>query len=145
MKHAPFETLHFSVPYEKGTLSVRGYVGSSIVAEDKRITSGKPVALKLRAENADDVSGDDAMLLTCCAVDSEGREVPTASPLVRFTVSKNGVIIATGSETSDHVPPQEPVRKMYMGKISVLVRKNNAEPITVTALADDLLPAKITL
>ncbi len=144
-KHAPYETLHFSVPYERGTLSVKGYVNGTVAAQDERITSGKAVALQLRAENADDVSAGDALLLTCFAVDSESREVPTASPLVRFTVSKNAEIIATGSETSDHVPPQEPVRKMYMGKISVLVRKKNDDPLTVTALADDLLPAKITL
>ncbi len=66
-------------------------------------------------------------------------EVPDAAADVTFFTNEAGSVIATGSDNTDHVPQDSPVRHMYMGRISVLCRvSEQGGKLTVTALADGL-------
>lgn len=136
-----FDCGEWNVPYEKGTLSVKGYINGKEVCCDERRTTGAPVALKLTQMNRVNASGSDMVLLTCSCADDNGLEVPTAAPFVRFAAN-GGKIVGTGSDICDHVPPQNPNRQMRAGKILVGISvPKNAESITAYAEADGLKTA----
>lgn len=111
----------WQVPYEKGTIKVIGLNGGKPVAEDSRTTTEKPVRLMLKLENEAEANGRDIALVSCFCVDEDGREVPNASPYVKFTSNSLGTIVATGSDVCDHIPPKCSDRQMRAGRISVAV------------------------
>lgn len=128
---SPFEPAKWVVPYRPGKLSVTAYnADGRAVATDEAETTGTPAALRLRLENADDLTanGRDIALFTCYAVDEAGREVPDASPMVSFSVSRGARLVGTGSDVSDRTPPTAPERKMRAGKITVAVLPRAAQP-----------------
>ncbi|MBQ9995134.1 MAG: DUF4982 domain-containing protein [Clostridia bacterium] len=114
----------WNVEYQPGKIEAIAYIGGNEVCRDVRETTGRPVKLKLTAENADDVTanGQDIAVFTCTALDAYGREVPDAAPEVSFTSNALGRIAGTGSDVCDHVPVASPVRKMRAGRIAVAVR-----------------------
>ena len=112
----------WNVPYEPGVLEVKGYINGKLVATDKRVTTGKAVALKLTLDNEFEANGRDIALFTCECVDAEGNAVPDASELVSFSVNSPAVIIGTGSDNCDHNNVANSERKMYMGKIRIAVK-----------------------
>ncbi len=121
---SPFTPAEWIVPYCPGKLSVVAFNSDGqSVASDEKETTGMPASLRLRLENADDLTanGRDLALFTCCAVDAAGNEVPDASPMVSFSVSRGARLIGTGSDISDRIPPEAPDRKMRAGKITVAV------------------------
>lgn len=118
------------VAYEKGTLAVEGSVNGEVVCSDVAVTTGKPVKLNLRLDNAPVKSGKgDVAIITCFCTDENGAEVPTATPFVSFNTNGLGKIIATGSDVCDHSPVTEPCRKMRAGRITVAVSVGNVSGI----------------
>jgi hypothetical protein len=117
------------------------------VARDVKTTSGSAVALRLRLENREDVcaNGEDLALVTCYAVDAEGREVPDAECEVTFIPSKGARIVGTGSDNTDHVPPASPVRRMYAGRVLAAILPLRAGRMTLHATAYGLKTATITI
>ena len=93
-----------------------------LVVTDKRITTGKPVALKLTLDNEFEANGRDIALFTCECVDETGNAVPDASEFVNFSVNAPAVIVGTGSDNCDHNNVANTERKMYMGKIRIAVK-----------------------
>lgn len=129
----------WNVPYEKGELSVLGYRSGVKVCEDRRITTGKAMALKLTRDNEFSANGRDLALFTCECVDKYGNIVPDASPFVTFSVSAPARIIGTGSDICDHTKVSLTERQMYMGKIRIAVLPQNGQKeFSLTALADGL-------
>ena len=60
-----------------------GWKDGKLVLTEKRETTGPAVALQLAADRTEiDADGEDVAILTCRAVDSQGRAVPTADMLV---------------------------------------------------------------
>ncbi len=142
----PFGHGEWKVVYRPGKLEVIGYRNGEAVASEMRETTGAPVALKLRAENADDVkaNGKDIALFTCVCVDGEGREVPDASVFVRFHANSLGTVVGTGSDVSDHVAVTCPDRQMRAGAVSVAVRVGQKTgDLVLYAHADGLTSASI--
>ena len=129
----------WNVPYEKGELLVCGYRDGKVVSEDKRVTTGNAVALKLSRDNDFLPNGRDIALFTCECVDKDGNVVPDAAPFVKFSVSVPARIVGTGSDNCDHTKVTLAERQMYMGKIriAVLPQKDQKE-ISLTALSDGL-------
>lgn len=126
----PFAPAEWVVPYRPGRLSVVAYnAAGNVVATDVQETTGAPVALRLRLENADDLTanGYDLAIFTCYAVDAEGREVPDAAPTVSFSVSRGAHLVGTGSDIADRTPPAAPERRMRAGKITVAVLPSPAQ------------------
>ncbi len=121
---APYDYAQWQVPYAPGKIEVIGYQNGTEVCRESRETTGVPVKLALIPENADDctANGQDIAFFTCVALDEAGREVPDASPMVRFTANPLGTIVGTGSDICDHQPLADQERKMRAGRISVAVR-----------------------
>lgn len=122
-----YERGEWNVVYEPGELKVVGYKDGKSVCEDKRETTGKPVALNLRLENEFKNDGIELALFTCECLDEEGRVVPDAAEFVEFSVSNPAVIVGTGSDNTDGHNVTNPSRQMYMGKISVAVRPKKGQ------------------
>ena len=139
-----FENSEWSVPYEKGTLTAVAYRDGKEIARDEVVTSGKAAALKIVCDTPN-VSLGDTVLFTCYCVDSEGRFVPDASPLVSFT-AEGCTLMGTGSDISDHVPPKCSDRRMRMGLISIAVCADRGKKhIGLVAEADGLAKAYIDI
>lgn len=128
----------WNVPYETGTLEVKGYINGMLVATDKRVTTGKPVALKLTQDNDFTANGKDIALFTCECVDANGNMVPDASEFVRFSVNSPAVIVGTGSDNCDHKNVANGERKMYMGKIRIAVKPEKGQKrLKLLAVSDN--------
>ena len=143
-----FDHAEWEVEYKHGKLEAVGYSDSEIVARDTVETTGRPVALKLKAENADDVHANkgDIALFTCYCVDSEGRRVPDASPYVRFNCNEIGKVIGTGSDVSDRAPVYLPERRMREGAITVAVKiGKNPGKLVIYANSDSVSGGRIEL
>lgn len=128
----------WSVEYIPGTLEVKGYIGGKEVCGDKRVTTGRPAALKLTQDNDFTANGSDIALFTCECVDENGLTVPDAAEYVRFSVSAPAKIIGTGSDNCDHNNVANTDRKMYMGKIRIAIKpKQGQVSFTLTAMSDN--------
>lgn len=134
--------------YIPGKIEVIGYIHGEAVCHDQYETTGCAAKLKLKPENGGDVSanGMDIALFTCYAEDSEGREVPDASPFVSFISNSLGSIIGTGSDITDHTPVASTERKMRAGRISIAIKVGKDHgTLRLYAEAIGLEPASITL
>jgi len=116
----PNTALRWPVEYEPGRLEAIGYREGKPCATDRVETAGAPQKLMLRLDSGFEKPGDVA-IVTCYAVDGEGRFVPTASPEVTFCADGDGTVISTGSDVSDPTPLGSPRRKMRAGLVSVAV------------------------
>ena len=86
------------------------------------------------------------MVLTCTCIDEQGLEIPDAKAFIKFYTNKLGYIVGTGSDISDHVPPNCPDRQMRAGKCSVAVRIGNQPgDLKVYAYSGELNKAVITI
>ena len=143
----PFGHVEWRLIYNPGSVRAVGYKNGEPAAEETVETTGRAVALRLKLER-DNVraDGQDVAIITCDCVDSEGRHVPDAAPLVRFNTNGLGYVAGTGSDVSDHTPVTCPDRKMRAGLISVLVRAGEqAGTLRVYAEADALEPARLDI
>lgn len=135
------------VPYAPGILVAVGYKDGQQVCSDQQETTGRAVSLKLTMVTEPfEANGTDMALFTCECCDEQGRIVPDAAAFVRFVVSEGAQVVATGSDTSDHIRVNLPQRKMYMGKIAVAVRpQSGCGHYTLTAISEDCGAASITV
>lgn len=134
------------VPYTPGELSVTGYRGGEAVAHHVRETTGRAERLRLTLDNEFEANGTDIALFTCECLDAQGRAVPDAAELVKFTVGAPAVIVGTGSDHCDHNRVSLPERKMYMGKIRVAVRPAKGQTtLELTAMSDGCGVTRIVL
>lgn len=130
----------WSVPYERGRVEVKAFLGGAVVASEARETTGPAKKIMMTLDTADvAANGKDIAIVSCYCVDEAGREVPDASPVVSFTASGAGSIYSTGSDISEHASIFSSVRKMRAGRIGVAVKMNNtAGQLKIIATADGL-------
>ncbi len=137
----------WQVPYEPGTIRVEALKDGKVVCFEEKSTTGKAVKLNLKLDNKIDVAnGKDIAVITCYCTDSEGREVPDATPFVNFNANILGTIVGTGSDNADHNPVYFTSRKMYAGRITVAVRVGTlAGDLKVYANSENLDSTVITI
>lgn len=135
------------VPYEPGVLKVEARNDGKVLCVDERVTTGKAKKLMLKLENCvKTANGKDVALVSCYCVDSENREVPDAQPFVRFNTNKLGMVLATGSDITDHTPPHITERRMRAGRITVAVRVGTeAGNLKVYANSENLEGSVLTI
>lgn len=137
----------WQVPYTPGVIEAKAYRNGTLVAQDRRETSGAAYRLALRLENKEQIraGGSDLALVTCYVLDEQGREVPDAAPFVRFMTNGNGAVYSTGSDICDHTSLFLPDRRMRAGRITATVRTKDAGTLRVYAEADGLLTASLDI
>ena len=136
----------WNVPYEPGVLEVKGYKDGVLCVEDRRVTTGKAVALKLTCDNEFTANGKDIALFTCECLDENGNIVPDAAEYIRCTVNAPAVIVGTGSDNSDHNAVTNHERKMYMGKVRIAVKPAiGQKDLELTVFSDNCKTACIDM
>ncbi len=137
----------WEVPYEPGTIRVEALKDGKVVCFEEKSTTGKAVKLNLKLDNKVKVAnGKDIAVITCYCTDSEGREVPDATPFVNFNANALGTIVGTGSDNADHNPVYFTSRKMYAGRITVAVKVGTlAGDLKVYANSENLDSTVITI
>ena len=134
----------WTVPYESGKLEAFAYIGDKLVATDAKETTGEGRKLMLKQETTSDAG--DTILVSCYVVDENGNEVPDASPTVSFSAGGAAKIIATGSDVADHNSIKLPIRKMWMGRITVAMQAGDeAGDAVLFAHADNLESAVLSI
>ncbi|MEI6074136.1 MAG: beta-galactosidase GalA [Verrucomicrobiota bacterium] len=136
----------WEVPYAPGKLEAVATRNGKEVARNAVETTGEPVALKLLPDR-NSLAGDgaDAQPVTVCAVDAQGREVPTANLSVTFAISGPGEIIGHGNgDNCSHEAEKGNHRSLFNGLAQVVVQSKRAESGTIllTAQADGLKSAE---
>ena len=137
----------WQVKYQSGILRVEGICNGKVVCSDERITTGKAQKLNLKLENKiEKANGADIAIISCYCTDSEGREVPNATPYVSFNTNGLGCVIGTGSDNTDHSPVYLSERRMYAGRITVAVKVGLCEgELKVYATSENLADGVLTI
>jgi beta-galactosidase len=132
LRHPPF---HFTVAPAATRLKAEGLTGRSVMATYEWKQFGAPVALALEADRpAITADGADLSRIIVSAVDANGTPVETCGAPVTFAVEGLGQLIG-----------ENPV-KLRAGKMIILAQSAFAPgEMTVTATADGLQPAKVTV
>jgi len=96
----------WSVNYEPGTLSAKGYRNGILVAEAANETTGDPASVRLAPDRfAIDADGRDVSVVAVSILDARGRVVPLASNPVKFALDGPGRILGVGNgDPSSHEP-----------------------------------------
>ena len=114
----PNSHLAWTVKYEPGTLSAKGYTDGKVIAETKVETTGDPAAVQLRPDRSTlNADGEDVSVFTVSVTDAQGRVVAVAANSIRFELSGPGKILGVGNgDPSCHEPdvflPQFSVRSV---------------------------------
>ncbi len=140
----------WQVAYTPGALCAKGMdEAGNVIAEYTVESTGAPVSLELHLMNNWDYSGEpnSVALVNCICRDAQGRVVPDAAPLLQFSISGSAKIIGTGSDVSDHIPPQMPDRRMRAGLCAAAVQRIEGRqiPARLIVAAEGLKSASIEL
>jgi beta-galactosidase len=127
--------LTWYVKYEPGKLEAIGYKkGRKLSASVE--TTGEPVEVVLTPyKTTMYADGKDATVINVSVVDRQGREVPDADHLIRFSWKGDGIIIGVGNgDPSSHEPDQYTndsswQRRLFNGKCQVILQSGKNESI----------------
>ena len=85
-------------------------------------------------------------LISCRALDSNGREVPTATPSVTFTTNGAGLVYSAGADNTDMGSFCRSACKMYAGRATAAVKiGDDTGTLVVYAESDGLKIGKIEI
>jgi len=160
--HSDASPITFQVPFEPGAIKAIARTNGKIVAEEELRTAGKPARLilstgldaahltkVLHPEAAPSLTPDwnDVAYATATLVDDNGTVIPDSSTTIHFSATGPAKIIAVDNgNLLDHDPFQTTDRKLYEGHaIAILRATASGGTITLTATAEGLPPASITL
>ena len=138
--------LSWDVPYEPGVLRAVGKVGDEIVVTEEVETAGPPAVLRLSVDRSRIFSEiRDIAHVRVEVLDAEGRVVPTADDLVRFSVEGPVKLIAVGNgDPTDHSSYQASERRAFHGlALAILQSTDEVGQVRVTARAEGLQSASI--
>jgi beta-galactosidase len=147
--HATTTDLHLSwdVPYQPGELRALGRRrnGEGACVASVR-TAGPPAAVRLSVDRATvSTSAGDVAQVTFEIVDSAGTVVPTADPLVHFTVTGGSVVALDNANLQDLDRYRPDRRRAFNGRGLAILRAAEPGTLTLTASADGLRPASATV
>jgi beta-galactosidase len=139
--------LNWDVPYEPGVLRAVGKRRDGTVAcNDEVRTVGPAAAIRISADRDTITSSPgDVALITFEVVDSAGTTVPTAGDMVRFTVSGGSIAAVDNADLRDHDPYQADRRHAFNGRGLVILRGEKLGVLRVTASADGLRSASVSV
>ena len=119
--------LNWQVPYEPGKLAARGWRAGRLMRTTVE-TTAKPAEIVLMvAKTTLFADNRDATVINIRAIDREGRWVPDAQNLVKFSVEGDARIIGTGngdpsSHESDQCAPGQWQRHLFNGYCQVILQ-----------------------
>ncbi|MBQ9251024.1 MAG: DUF4982 domain-containing protein [Clostridia bacterium] len=141
-------SFQFSIAYQPGTLEAISYVGGKEISRDQLITSGKPVVLRLTAEQAELRADGEALgYVYAELVDEAGHVVPDAD--VALTAEVSGAAALQGFGSGNPITEENYTRgrfTSYLGRaLAVLRAGEEAGEAKLTVSAEGFAPAEIVL
>ncbi len=139
--------LEWDVAYQPGVLRAVGkHRDGTACAEFEVRTAGPPVAIRLRPDRdtVTDAPGDVA-LVRFEIVDSAGTVVPTADNAVRVTTTGGNLVALDNGDLRDHDVYSTDRRRAFNGRGLAILRAGRPGPLRVTAAADGLRGADLTI
>jgi beta-galactosidase len=133
--------------YEPGEVRAVAYKSGKKWAEDVVRTTGAAAKLSLQADRAS-VTADrkDLSFVVVTIADAAGRQVPRTSDLVRFEISGPGEIVAVDNgDATSHASFHAHQVKAFNGQCLVMVRLAKPGTATLTATAEGLAAATVTI
>jgi beta-galactosidase len=152
--HPDASPISYKVAFEPGTLKAVARSDGKVVATEELQTAGKPARLVFTPELNPDAAArsltpewNDVRYVTATLVDDAGTRIPDSSTLVHFSAAGPASIIAVDNGNMlDHDPFQATQRRLYDGHAVAILRATGPSGrVTVTATADGVAPATITL
>ncbi|HVS72521.1 MAG TPA: glycoside hydrolase family 2 TIM barrel-domain containing protein [Phycisphaerae bacterium] len=148
-KKGPYEyRIRFdNVVYQPGELHVVAYKDGKKWAEDTVKTTGAPAALAATPDRAAIAAdGKDLSFVTINVNDSAGLTVPTATNLIKFTLTGPGQIVATDNgDATDMSIFHTPERSAFGGKALAIIRATGPGTITLHAESENLQGTSATI
>lgn len=142
-------TASFSVPYQPGTLTARGFDGETEVGSSSLSTVGKPVAIRLIADrktiNAD---AQDLSYVQVEVVDEKGQIVPVSdNPEITYEIRGNATLAGVGNgNQADMSSFQQPHKKVYQGRGLAIIRSTRQKgAVTLIATARGLKAGQVRI
>ncbi len=116
--------IHWTVGYEPGMLEARASRNGNVVASAVRETTGAPSAIELDADEPTCCAGGrDVVIVRAAIVDSAGRVVPTANPVLDFSADAGAAVLGTGNGSpADPPPAASSRRRAFNGHALAIVR-----------------------
>jgi beta-galactosidase len=135
------------VVYQPGELKVVAYKNGKRWATDVMRTTGAASKLTLAADRASIAAdGKDLSYLTVTVTDKAGLLVPRSKNHIQFAIEGPGEIVAVDNgDATSFEPFQASERNAYNGLALVIVRSTKAGKIKLTAKADGLAAATVTI
>jgi beta-galactosidase len=137
------------VKYSPGTLKVVAYKNGQKWAEDEVKTTGPAAKLLLSSDCTNlKADGRDLAFITVTIADQDGQMVPRSSNAIQFEVTGPAQLVATDNgDATSLVSFQSPQRQAFNGLALAIIRTQRGASgnITVSAKADGIAPAQITL
>jgi beta-galactosidase len=148
--HPDARAIVFKVPFEPGSLKAVAKSHGKIVATEELKTAGKPARLVFTADKGSTPmtpDWNDTRYVTATLVDEAGTRIPDSATVIHFSASGPVSILAVDNgnlmDPSGFVTSQ---RSLYLGNALAILRATSASgKITVTATADGVPPAMLTL
>ena len=139
----------WAVAFEPGEVRATCINDGAVAGQDVLRTAGAPARIELSVDNGPLGSDwDDLGFVRARIVDWHGVTVPNASAMIRFSVSRSGVLVATDNgDATDHTPFASAQRRAFAGWALALVRgvPGPGSDITVTATASRLKKGSIRI
>ncbi len=138
----------WKVAYEPGVIRAVGRNAGQIVATHELRTAGAPAKVRLTPDRVRVANHwDDVVRVEVEIVDAQGVRVPSAEPLVEFSISGPGVIAAVDNgDNASHESFQAPRRTAMDGRCTVYVKASAAKGrIVLSAAASGLAGASLEL
>jgi beta-galactosidase len=138
---------NWKVPYAPGTLEARGFKDGKLVASDKVETTGAPAKVSLIPDRTTiDADGRDISLVTVAVTDDQGRNVPTADNLIKFSITGGKLIGVGNGDPASHEPDKAAERHVFAGLCQAIVQSTkDSGPITLTASGEGLATTTVTI
>lgn len=136
--------LQWSVNYEPGTLSAIAYKNGRKITAKVETTRAASEVVITPYKTTMLADGKDATVINVTVVDKQGREVPDANNLIKFSIDGDAKIIGVGNgDPSSHEPDKcmdgNWQRKLFNGKCQVIVQAGiTAGVIKFNATSDGL-------
>lgn len=142
----PLTHLEWQVPYAPGAIEAHGYAAGRRVMVQRRETTGAPARLALTSDRHHLADGEVAVI-RAAVLDARGREVPTASNKVCFTLSGDLDLLGVGNGDPRCLEPDHADnRSAFNGLCAAIVQaKAGGRTMQIRATSPGLAPAALAL
>ena len=147
--------LKWEAVYQPGSLKAVGYKNGKKILTQTLHTTGKVARMQLAADRQQIAAdGRDVSVVTVSILDSKGRVVPDACPVLKLRLQGEGHILGVGNGNPSWLGSDHPADadchefqvEAFNGYAQVLIQSNKTEgPLTLECSSADIKPAVLHL